>query len=47
MYMTNSCGDIDEPCGVATWTGEKVLGAPWNTRRQVLSDRKEPIHAIM
>jgi len=24
--MTNSSGDIGEPCGVPTWTGENVFG---------------------
>jgi len=45
--MMNSRGDIEEPCGVPTWTGEKVLGDPWNNRRQVRWERKEPIQDTM
>jgi hypothetical protein len=45
-YMTNRRGDMGEPWGTPTWTGRKVCGAPWKTRRHVLSLRKEPIHAI-
>jgi len=45
--MTNSRGEIGEPCGVPTWTGENVLGDPWNNKRQVLRERKEPIQDTM
>jgi len=32
---------MGEPGGVPTETREEMLGDPWNTRVQVLSERKE------
>jgi len=34
-------GEIGDPWGVLTETGEGRLREPWKTRVQVLSDRKE------
>jgi len=40
-YRGKRRGEIGDPWGVPTETGEKMLGEPWNPRVQVLSDRKE------
>jgi len=45
--MRKSKGEMGEPCGVPTDTGAGVLGAPWKTRVQVLSSRKEEIQSTM
>ena len=39
--MRNSKGDVAEPCGVPTSTGALVPGAPWKSRVQEHSERKE------
>ena len=39
--MRKSRGDMGEPCGVPTSTGAFVPGAPWKTRVQERSERKE------
>jgi len=46
-YCGNSRGEIGEPLGVPTETGEGRLGEPWKTRMQVLSDRKEDTQSTM
>jgi len=35
------------PCGVPTETGKGMLGEPWNTRVQVLSERNEDTQSTM
>ena len=45
--MRNRSGDIGEPCGVPTSTGVFVPGAPWKTRVQERSERKEVIQSTM
>ena len=44
-YITNNRGEIGEPCGVPTETGEKTLGEPWKRRRQDRPERKDLIQA--
>jgi len=38
---------MGDPWGVPTETGEEMLGEPWNTRVQVLSERKEDTQSTM
>jgi len=38
---------MGDPWGVPTETGEESLGEPWNTRVQVLPDRKEDTQSTM
>jgi len=38
---------MGDPGGVPTETGEDMLGQPWNTRVQVLSERKEDTQSTM
>ena len=45
--MRNNSGDMGEPCGVPTSTGAFVPGAPWKTRVQERSDRKEVTQSTM
>ena len=45
--MRNSRGDIGEPWGVPTSTGALVPGAPWKTRVQDRSERKEVTQSTM
>jgi len=40
-YSRKSRGEMGDPWGVPTETGEEMLGEPWKTRVQVLSERKE------
>jgi len=40
-YTRKRRGEIAVPWGVSTETGERMLGEPWKTRVEVLSDRKE------
>jgi len=40
-YSRKRRGEMGAPWGVPTETGEEMLGEPWNTWVQVLSDRKE------
>jgi len=46
-YKRKSRGEIGDPWGVPTDTGEERQGDPWNTRVQVLSDRKEETESTM
>jgi len=46
-YRTKSRGEIGDPWGVLTQTGEERFGYPWNGRVQVLSDRKEETQSTM
>ena len=45
--MRNKRGEMGEPSGVPNDTGAGVLGEPWKTRVQVLSDRKEEIQSTI
>jgi len=38
---------MGDPWGVPTETREEMLGEPWNTRVQVLSERKEDTQSTM
>jgi len=38
---------MGDPSGVPTETGEEMVGEPWNTIVQVLSDRKEDTQSTM
>jgi len=40
-YRRKRRGEMGDPWWVPTETEEERLGEPWNTRVQVLSDRKE------
>ena len=40
-YKRNRRGEIGDPYRVPTETGEQMLGDPWKSRVQVLSDKKE------
>ena len=40
-YRRKRRGEMGDPWGVPTENGEDRLGEPWNTRVQVLSERKE------
>jgi len=40
-YRIKSRGEIGDPWGVPTETGERRFGEPWKTRVHDLSDRKE------
>jgi len=40
-YSRKRRGEIGDPWGVPSETGEKMLGEPWKTRVQVLSDKKK------
>jgi len=39
--------EIGDPWGVPTETGEEMLGEPWNTRVDVLSERQEDTQSTM
>ena len=46
-YKRKSKGEIGDPWGVPTETGEERLGDPSNSRVQVFSDRKEESQSTM
>ena len=46
-YIRKSRGEMGDPWGVSTETGEERLGDPWNTKVHVLSDRKEETQSTM
>src|ERR1700712_5327974 len=46
-YMTNSSGDMGEPWGVPVRKSANASGAPWKSRRQVLSVRKDRTQETM
>jgi len=46
-YNSQSRGEIGDPWVAPTETGEERLGDPWNSRVQVLSDRKEETQGTM
>ena len=46
-YRRKRRGEMGDPWGVPTETGEGRLGEPWNTRVHVLSDRKEETQSTM
>jgi len=46
-YRKKRRGEMGDPWGVLTESGEERLGEPWNTKVQVLSDRKEDTQSIM
>jgi len=46
-YKRKSKGEIGDPWGVPIETGEEGLGDPWNSRVQVLFDRKGESQSTM
>jgi len=46
-YIRKSGVEIGDPWGVPTETGEERLGDSWNTKVDVLSDRKEETQSTM
>jgi len=46
-YRRKRRWEIGDPRGLPTETGERMLGDPWKTRVQVLSDRKEDTQSTM
>jgi len=40
-YRKKTRGEMGDPWGVPTESGERRLGEPWKTRVQVFSERKE------
>ena len=46
-YIRKIRGEIGDPWGVPTETGEERLGDPWNNRVHVLSDSKEETQSTM
>ena len=45
--MTNKSGEMGEPCGVPTATGEISFGKPWKRSRHFWLVRKLPTHETM
>ena len=45
--MTNNSGEMGEPCGVPTATGENLFGEPWKRRQHFRLVRKLPTHETM
>ena len=43
----NQRGEIGDPWGVPTETRKRMLGEPWKSRVQVLSDKKEETQSTM
>ena len=45
--MTNNNGEMGEPCGVPTATGENLFRELWKRRRHLRLVRKLPTHEMM
>ena len=40
-YIKNCKGETQEPCGMPTEMGARMLGEPWKTRVHILSKRNK------